>query len=237
MPEPSDPSRHVHDMGGLAVLFVMATEQEYGPHLQRRITPLITGVGPVEAAAATAAALGEPRPAMAACPTSSSRSARPARARSIMPASTRSASVAYRDMDASPLGFDKGITPFLDEPAGHRRYRIACPMFRPRRSRPAARSSRGAGYDGDRCRHGRHGVLRRLPRRRAASACPMIGLRGISDGRSELTGLHDWTEYLHIIDEKLAARPWRSRPLRRAMTSALVPPATLAGRSTRITAS
>jgi adenosylhomocysteine nucleosidase len=34
---------------------------------------------------------------------------------------------------------------------------------------------------------------------------PMIGLRGISDGRAELTGLHDWTEYLHVIDEKLAA--------------------------------
>ncbi len=33
---------------------------------------------------------------------------------------------------------------------------------------------------------------------------PMIGLRGISDGRAELTGIHDWTEYLHIIDEKLA---------------------------------
>jgi adenosylhomocysteine nucleosidase len=35
-------------------------------------------------------------------------------------------------------------------------------------------------------------------------ALPMIGLRGISDGRSDLTGLHDWTEYLHVIDEKLA---------------------------------
>jgi len=33
---------------------------------------------------------------------------------------------------------------------------------------------------------------------------PMVGLRGISDGRSELTGIHDWTEYLHVIDEKLA---------------------------------
>ena len=33
---------------------------------------------------------------------------------------------------------------------------------------------------------------------------PMIGLRGISDGRAELTGLHDWMEYLHEIDRKLA---------------------------------
>jgi adenosylhomocysteine nucleosidase len=33
---------------------------------------------------------------------------------------------------------------------------------------------------------------------------PMIGLRAISDGRSDLTGLHDWMEFLHILDEKLA---------------------------------
>ena len=33
---------------------------------------------------------------------------------------------------------------------------------------------------------------------------PMIGLRGISDGRSELAGLHDWMEYLNEIDHKLA---------------------------------
>ena len=35
-------------------------------------------------------------------------------------------------------------------------------------------------------------------------AVPLLGLRGISNGQSELTGFHDWTEYLHIIDEKLA---------------------------------
>jgi adenosylhomocysteine nucleosidase len=33
---------------------------------------------------------------------------------------------------------------------------------------------------------------------------PMVGLRAISDGRSDLTGLHDWMEFLHILDEKLA---------------------------------
>ena len=32
------------------ILYVMATELEYGPELRSRITPLITGVGPVEAA-------------------------------------------------------------------------------------------------------------------------------------------------------------------------------------------
>jgi adenosylhomocysteine nucleosidase len=32
----------------------------------------------------------------------------------------------------------------------------------------------------------------------------MIGLRAISDGRGDLTGLHDWLEFLHVLDEKLA---------------------------------
>ena len=33
---------------------------------------------------------------------------------------------------------------------------------------------------------------------------PLIGLRGISDGAAELAHVGDWTEYLHVIDEKLA---------------------------------
>ena len=33
---------------------------------------------------------------------------------------------------------------------------------------------------------------------------PLIGLRGISDGAAELNHINDWTQYLHIIDEKLA---------------------------------
>ncbi|WP_258801708.1 hypothetical protein [Halomonas sp. DQ26W] len=37
-------------LGGRSILFVMAADAEYGPHLKQRFTPLITGVGPVEAA-------------------------------------------------------------------------------------------------------------------------------------------------------------------------------------------
>jgi adenosylhomocysteine nucleosidase len=33
---------------------------------------------------------------------------------------------------------------------------------------------------------------------------PLIVLRGISDGASELTGISDWTRDLGIIDQKLA---------------------------------
>lgn len=44
-------------IGGRRVLFVMAVEAEYGPHLRARFSPLLTGVGPVEAALATGMAL------------------------------------------------------------------------------------------------------------------------------------------------------------------------------------
>lgn len=33
---------------------------------------------------------------------------------------------------------------------------------------------------------------------------PLIGLRGISDGKVDVHHISDWTEYLHVIDEKLA---------------------------------
>ena len=35
--------------GSADILYVMALDNEYGPHLKSRITPLMTGVGPVEA--------------------------------------------------------------------------------------------------------------------------------------------------------------------------------------------
>ena len=40
------------DLAGIPTLFVMAAEAEYGPALQHRLTPLMTGVGPIEAALA-----------------------------------------------------------------------------------------------------------------------------------------------------------------------------------------
>jgi adenosylhomocysteine nucleosidase len=33
---------------------------------------------------------------------------------------------------------------------------------------------------------------------------PLIGLRGISDGRRELRHYGDWHEYLHVVDERLS---------------------------------
>ena len=197
-----DASPAVARIGDLSVLFVMATEQEYGEHLRQRIRPLITGVGPVEAAAATAAALstlrhgGELPDLVFSLGSAGSRTLEHAGIYQI-------ASVAYRDMDASPLGFEKGATPFLDHP-------VAIPIPHRIPDLPAASISTGGaiisggaydGIDADMVDMESFAVLRAAHR----FGVPTVGLRGISDGRSDLTGLHDWTEYLHLIDEKLAA--------------------------------
>jgi adenosylhomocysteine nucleosidase len=197
-----DPERHLARIGNLSVLFVMATEQEYGPHLRSRIDPLITGVGPVEAAASAGATLA----ALA------HRRARPDLVFTLGSAGSRSlehaavyqvASVAYRDMDCSPLGFERGLTPFLDEPAV-----IAIPHVIPGVAAASLSSGAnivsGAAYDAvgaDMVDMESFAVLRAARRFQV----PMVGLRGITDGRAELTGLHDWTEYLHIVDKKLAS--------------------------------
>ena len=38
-----------------------------------------------------------------------------------------------------------------------------------------------------------------------AFGVPLLALRGISDGADELGHVDDWLQYLHVIDEKLAA--------------------------------
>jgi len=115
----------------------------------------------------------------------------------------RASSVAYRDMDASLLGFARGATPFLDLPVV-----VPLPLEVP--DIPAASLSTGAaiisgaGYDGieaDMVDMETFAVLRACQ----SFGVPLIGLRGISDGAAELRHVGDWTEYLHVIDEKLAA--------------------------------
>lgn len=198
----AEPERHIAAFGDLAVLFVMATEQEYGEHLRRQIDPLITGVGPIEAAACLGAVL-----AMLA-----ERGRLPDLVFSLGSAGSRrlehagvyqAGSVCYRDMDASALGVEKGVTPFLDEPA------VALIPWRIAGVPVASISTGGAiisgpAYDpiaSDMVDMESYAIYRTAKR----FGLPMIGLRGISDGRNDLTGLHDWTEYLHVLDEKLAA--------------------------------
>lgn len=189
-------------IAGRAVLFVMAAEAEYGPHLRRLFTPVMTGVGPVEAAVVLAATLAELKAAgrhpdlVVSLGSAGSRSLEQAEV-------YQANSVGYRDIDASPLGFPKGLTPFLDLPAT-----VPLPLTIP--DIPQASLSTGgavisgAAYDAvaaDMVDMETFAVLRACQR----FSLPLVALRGISDGKAELRHVGDWTEYLHVIDEKLAA--------------------------------
>jgi adenosylhomocysteine nucleosidase len=186
----------------LRVLFVMAATAEYGPQLRARIAPLICGVGPVESAIAVTSALA----------TLSHSNALPDLVVSLGSAGSRTlehagvyqvASVCYRDMDASALGFEKGVTPFADHPAvveiAERIEGIACASLATGGSVVS-----GNGYnriESDMVDMECFAVVRAARRYGIAT----IGLRGISDGRTELLQLEDWSDTLSLIDEKLAA--------------------------------
>jgi len=184
--------------GDRSILYVMAAEAEYGPHLRQRFSPLITGVGPVEAAVVVSASLASAGRRPDCILSLGSAGSRTLEQTGIYQAS----SVSYRDMDASPLGFEKGRTPFLDLPAV-----LALPCVSdaiPRASlSTGANIVSGVAYDGinaDMVDMETFAVLRAAAR----FDVPVLGLRGISDGKAELNHIDDWTEYLHVIDEKLA---------------------------------
>lgn len=187
---------------GKRVLFVMAAEPEYGPHLRALFTPLMCGVGPVESGVTVASELSRLR-AMAALPdlvvSLGSAGSRTLEQTEIYQAT----SVSYRDMDASALGFPKGETPFLELPATLP-LPLRIPGIRQATLSTGGNVVSGAAYDAidaDMVDMETYAVLR---------ACqtfdvPLIALRGISDGKAELRHVDDWREYLHVIDEKLAA--------------------------------
>ena len=188
-------------LGGHNVLFVMAADAEYGPHLKQRFTPLISGVGPVEAAVELTAALA----ALA------QRERLPDLVVSLGSAGSRvleqtevyqATSVSYRDMDATPLGFAKGVTPFLDLPTT-----LPLPLRIPGIAEASlstgANIVSGSAYDAiaaEMVDMESYACLRACMR----FEVPLVVLRGISDGKAELHHVDDWTEYLHVIDEKLA---------------------------------
>lgn len=188
-------------VGGKAVLYVMAADAEYGPHLQALFTPVMTGVGPVEAAVSLTRVLAElsldgRRPDLVIC-LGSAGSARLEQAEVY-----QATSVSYRDMDASAFGFERGVTPFLGLPAVLP-LPIRIPGIREATLSTGANVVSGAAYqalEADMVEMESFAVLRAC----MAFGIPMIGLRGISDGKAEVSHIGDWTEYLHIIDQKLA---------------------------------
>ncbi|WP_282602373.1 5'-methylthioadenosine/S-adenosylhomocysteine nucleosidase [Paracoccus sp. PARArs4] len=185
-------------IGGIPVLFVMAAQPEYGPQLQARINPLMTGIGPIEAAVQLTAALAamEEMPALVVS-LGSAGSARLAQTEVY-----QVGAVAWRDIDASPLGFDRGRTPLLDLPRV-----IDLPHRIP--GIPVASLSTGgnivtgAAYDPieeDMVDMETFAILRVTQH----FGLPLIGLRGISDGAHEVSKMLDWTQYLDVIDGRLA---------------------------------
>jgi adenosylhomocysteine nucleosidase len=183
------------------LLYVMATELEYGPALRSRIAPLISGVGPVEAAAAVTERLTrlsvEDKLPLLVVSLGSAGSA-VLRQGGVYQASE----VSWRDMDASALGFERGVVPFLDEPAV-----VPLGPFVP--GVPLARLSTGAevvtgaGYeqiDAEMVDMETYAVHRACIR----FGLPLLALRGISDGDRELGGFSDWSDYLELVDRELA---------------------------------
>lgn len=187
--------------GPKSVLCVMAAEPEYGPALRARICPLMTGVGPVEAAAAVAEALAALQ-AEGALPdlvvslgSAGSRTLDHARV-------YRVAEVSYRDMDASALGFPKGETPYPRIPA-------VLPLADGPVALPTARLATGASVvsgaaydavDADMVDMETFAVVRAAAR----FGVPVMGLRGVSDGRTDLSRLSHWTDALIEVDLRLA---------------------------------
>ena len=189
-------------VGTQHILYVMAVDAEYGPHLKARITPFMTGIGPVEAAVQLTLALchleaeGSLPDIVVSLGSAGSASLE-------QTGIYQAASVSYRDMDASPLGFTRGATPLLDLPV-----EVPLPLRIP--SLPAARLSTGANIVSGAAYDAIDADMVDMETFAALRACqtfdiPLIGLRGISDGKDDVTHIGDWTAYLHVIDEKLAA--------------------------------
>lgn len=195
------PDLRIDGLGEMAVLPVMAAELEYGPALRERITPMITGVGPVEAAIALTAMLSRLEAANAmpdvivSLGSCGSRTLRHALVYQV-------SEVGYRDMDASALGFPKGVTPLLDQPAV---LPLPCPVV----GIPTARLSTGAdvvsgaAYDAINADMVDMETFA-LVRVAQTFGVPLVALRGVSDGHTELQALGDWTDALDQIDRNLA---------------------------------
>lgn len=189
-------------IAGKRVLFVMALDAEYGPALRKLFVPFMTGVGPVEAGVTLGVELARLDAA----------GALPDLVVSLGSAGSRkleqtevyqAVSVSYRDMDASPLGFAKGETPFLGLSATMSLPHLVPGVKQATLSTGASIVS-GSAYDAiaeDMVDMETYACLRACQ----LFGLPLIALRGISDGAAELTHIDDWTEYLHVIDGKLAA--------------------------------
>lgn len=179
----------------------MATDIEYGPQLKARFAPLVTGVGPVEGAVVLTACLA----------TLKAQHQLPHIVVSIGSAGSKSLAqgevyqathVAYRDMDASAIGFEKGCTPFLDLPR-QIKLPITVKDIQSASLSTGANVVSGAAYDAiaedmvD---------METFAHFRACNVfnVPLVALRGISDGAEDLQTYANWADALPALDQHLA---------------------------------
>ncbi|KQW31992.1 5'-methylthioadenosine nucleosidase [Rhizobium sp. Root274] len=194
-------SFEMKSVAGRNVLFVMAADPEYGVFLRTRISPLMTGIGPVEAAVVltrelTRLAVQDDLPDLVVSLGSAGS------AKLEQTEVYQVSAVSYRDMDASAFGFEKGRTPLLDLPAV-----VELPLRIP--GIPVATLSTGANVVSGAAYQAVEADMVDMETFAVLRAChafdlPLIGLRGISDGRHDVNHIDDWTQYLHVIDKKLA---------------------------------
>lgn len=192
----------IENIGPYRVLFVVPTAHEYTPSLQARISPLITGVGPVESAIGLATALtrleakNEKPDLIVSFGSAGSRDLDHARV-------YQNTSVHYHDMDCTALGFPLWETPFLNAPSIIK-LGLLIPGLPTATLASGARIINGADYD----KLGAQMVeMETYSYARVAHqmGVPLISLRGVSDGKSELAQLTDWTHTLEEIGDNLCA--------------------------------
>lgn len=184
----------------MTILYLMAAKAEFGPHLAARIQPVMIGIGPVEAAVSTTKALMERRdslPSLVVCLGSGGSN------RLEQLGVYQAISVSYRDMDASALGFPRGVTPLTDLPPTLDLVPSVAGLI------PATLSTGGNVVTGRAYEAVAEDMvdMETFAVKRACQTfgVPLLGLRGISDGAETVSRIEDWKQYLHIIDERLAA--------------------------------
>jgi adenosylhomocysteine nucleosidase len=192
---------------GVSILTLIAATSEYGQKMQQAgINPEFIGIGPIEASFNTTKILMEKKlnnklpDVIFSVGTAGSDCLTQATLYQINTAS-------YRDMNAVAFGFDKGVTPFADYPKTFHLKTLFKDM-------PTATIATGASVinkqgcsgvtfadiDADCVDMETYAVIRVAYH----FNIPVIGLRGISDGKHESKGIASWEEYLTTIDSKIA---------------------------------
>lgn len=192
---------------GLAgyLLPVMATEAEYGPQLQKLCKPLITGVGPIQAAMSLTRFLTQtPLQPVHIVVLGSGGSATLEHLEVYQPSHA-----SYRDMDASALGFPKGVTPFTDNKPTIALDDWPYSSLSPKFNLPAATVATGASVVNQHQYNTIDADMVDMETYALAVVArefniPITCLRGVSDGRHHLASVEDWSKSLEILDQKLA---------------------------------